>query len=271
MRNHVKGLEVVLPTGEIVTFGGKLSKNNAGYDIMQLIIGSEGTLGIVTKVMLKLYPEAKYSGTLLVSFDNCDQATEASIQVLKAGIIPLSIEYLDRTIALCAAEHLGEEWPLKEGSVDLMFILAENNEDSLYSISSEVEEICSHAGALEVLIADNEKDQARILNIRSNTYTSTKHSSILLTSQFLPHLCRLMRNFRNIGAKYNAVIDTVGHIGDGNVHNNIYLIDGKLPLYYEEMKEELYKMAVAVGGTITGEHGIGKTRRKNLPLQFNDI
>ncbi|HAS91490.1 MAG TPA: FAD-binding oxidoreductase [Clostridiales bacterium] len=273
MRNHVKGLEVVLPTGEIVTFGGKLSKNNAGYDIMQLIIGSEGTLGIVTKVMLKLYPEAKYSGTLLVSFDNCDQATEASIQVLKAGIIPLSIEYLDRTIALCAAEHLGEEWPLKEGSVDLMFILAENNEDSLYSISSEIEEICSHAGALEVLIADNEKDQARILNIRSNTYTSTKNIladslDISVPPAFMPEL---MRNFRNIGAKYNAVIDTVGHIGDGNVHNNIYLIDGKLPSYYEEMKEELYKMAVAVGGTITGEHGIGKTRRKNLPLQFNDI
>lgn len=273
MRNHIKGLEVVLPTGEIQTFGGKLPKNNAGYDLMQLIIGSEGTLGIVTKIMLKLYPEEKFSGTLLVSFDNCDQATEASTKVLKEGIVPLSIEYLDRSIALCSADHLGEEWPLKEGNVDLMFILSEDNEDSLYEICGIIEEICSNAGALETLIADNAKDQARILNIRSNTYTATKpilvdSLDIAVPPAFMPEL---MRNFKQIGEKYNATIDTVGHIGDGNVHNNIYLIDGKVPPYYEAMKEELYKMAIAGGGTITGEHGIGKTRRKNLPLQFSEV
>lgn len=273
MRNHIKGLEVVLPTGEIQTFGGKLPKNNAGYDLMQLIIGSEGTLGIVTKIMLKLYPEEKFSGTLLVSFDNCDQATEASTKVLKEGIVPLSIEYLDRSIALCSADHLGEEWPLKEGNVDLMFILSEDNEDSLYEICGVIEEICSKAGALETLIADNAKDQARILNIRSNTYTATKpilvdSLDIAVPPAFMPEL---MRNFKQIGEKFNATIDTVGHIGDGNVHNNIYLIDGKVPPYYEAMKEELYKMAIAGGGTITGEHGIGKTRRKNLPLQFSEV
>lgn len=273
MRNHIKGLEVVLPTGEIETFGGKLPKNNAGYDLMQLITGSEGTLGIVTKIMLKLYPEAKFSGTLLVSFDNCDQATEATTQVLRSGIVPLSIEYLDRTIALCSAEHLREEWPLKKGSVDLMFILSEDNEDSLYNVSGAIEEICSNAGALETLIADNAKEQAKILTIRSNTYTSTKHIladslDIAVPPAFMPEL---MKNFKSIGAKYNATIDTVGHIGDGNVHNNIYLVNGEMPSYYEEMKEELYKMAIAGGGTITGEHGIGKTRRKNLPLQFDEV
>jgi len=84
------------------------------------------------------------------------------------------------------------------------------------------------------------------------------------------YIPELMRNFRNIAEKYGAVIDTVGHIGDGNVHNNIYLVDGKMPSYYEEMKEDLYKMAIKMGGTITGEHGIGKTRRKNIPLEFNE-
>lgn len=273
MRNHIKGLEVVLPTGEIIKLGGKLPKNNAGYDIMQLITGSEGTLGIVTKIQLKLYPEAKFSGTLLVSFDDCDKAAEASIQILKAGIIPLSIEYLDRSIALRAAEHLGEEWPLKEGSVDLMFILSEDTEDGLYDISGKIEEVCSEMGALEVLIAESAKDQARILSIRSNTYTASKHSlvdslDISVPPGFMPEL---MKNFKSIGDKYNAVIDTVGHIGDGNVHNNIYLVDGEVPPYYEEMKEELYRMAIDGGGTITGEHGIGKTRRKNFPLQFDEV
>jgi len=273
MRNHIKGLEVVLPTGEIINLGGKLPKNNAGYDIMQLITGSEGTLGIVTKILLKLYPESKFSGTLLVSFEDCNQATEASTEVLKAGIVPLSIEYLDREIALRAAEHMGEDWPLKKGSVDLLFILSEDNEDSLYNVSGTIEEICSKIGALEILIADNAKDQARILSIRSNTYTASKHTlvdslDIAVPPAFMPEL---MRNFKNIAAKHNATIDTVGHIGDGNVHNNIYLVDGEVPSYYEEMKEELYKMAIKGGGTITGEHGIGKTRRKNLPLQFNEI
>jgi len=273
MRNHVKGIEMVLPTGEIVKFGGKLSKNNSGYDIMQLIIGSEGTLGIVTKILLKLYPESKFSGTLLVSFEDYDQATEASTNVLKAGIIPLSIEYLDRSIALRAAEHMSEDWPLKKGSVDLMFILSEDNEDSLYNVSGTIEEICSKIGALEILIADNAKDQARLLSIRSNTYTASKHTlidtlDIAVPPAFMPEL---MRNFKSIAAKHNATIDTVGHIGDGNVHNNIYLVDGEIPPYYEEMEEELYKMAIKGGGTITGEHGIGKTRRKHLPLQFDEV
>lgn len=273
MRNHIKGLEVVLPTGKIINLGGKLPKNNAGYDIMQLITGSEGTLGIVTKILLKLYPESKFSGTLLVSFEDCNQATEASTEVLKAGIVPLSIEYLDRGIALRAAEHMGEDWPLKKGSVDLLFILSEDNEDSLYNVSGTIEEICSKIGALEILIADNAKDQARILSIRSNTYTASKHTlvdslDIAVPPAFMPEL---MRNFKNIAAKHNASIDTVGHIGDGNVHNNIYLVDGEVPNYYEEMKEELYKMAIKGGGTITGEHGVGKTRRKNLPLQFDEV
>lgn len=272
MRNHVKGIEMVLPTGEIVEFGGKLVKNNAGYDIMHLIIGSEGTLGIVTKVILRLYPESTFTGTLLVSFDECDDATEAVSNVLKAGIVPLSIEYLDRTIALHSAEHLNEKWPFSKGNMDLLFILSEDDEDRLYDISEKIGEICTASGALEILMADSKKDEARILSIRSNTYTATKHMladslDIAVPPAYIPEL---MRNFRNIAEKYGAVIDTVGHIGDGNVHNNIYLVDGKMPSYYEEMKEDLYKMAIKMGGTITGEHGIGKTRRKNIPLEFNE-
>lgn len=224
-------------------------------------------------LLLKLYPESKYSGTMLVSFEDCDQATEAAIEVLKSGIIPLSIEYLDRSIALCSAKHLGEDWPLKKGSSDLMFMLSTGSEDDLYEESEKIEEICSKLGGLEVLIADSAKDQARLLSIRSNTYTSTKNIladslDIAVPPAYIPEL---MKNFRKIAQKYDAKIDTVGHIGDGNVHNNIYLVDGEVPEYYEEMKEDLYRMAIKGGGTITGEHGIGKTRRKNMPMQFDDI
>lgn len=272
MRNHIKGLEVVLPTGEIVKMGGKLLKNNAGYDMMQLMIGSEGTLGVVTKVMLRLYPEAHYSGTLLVSFEDCDQATAAATKTLQQGIIPLSIEYLDRSIALRSAEHLGEVWPLKKGSVDLLFILSEESEDALFDVGGRIEEICNEEGAIESLIADNSKDQARILNIRSNTYTASKSTLVDTMDITVPpaQIPELMKNFGDIARSHGATIDTVGHIGDGNVHNNIYLVNGEVPAYYEEMKTELYRMAVQLGGTITGEHGIGKIRRNYLPIQFDE-
>ncbi|WP_330634524.1 FAD-binding oxidoreductase [Anaerovorax sp. IOR16] len=273
MRNHIKGVELVLPNGKVMNLGGKLQKNNAGYDLLQLIIGSEGTLGIVTKVMLKLYPESKFTGTLLVSFDSYDQATEAATKTLQSGIIPLSIEYLDRQIALRSAEHLGEKWPLQKGNVDLMFILSEDSEDALFDVGGMIEEICEVVGAVESLIADSSKDQARILNIRSNTYTASKSSILDSMDITVPpaQMPALMHGFSSIAEKYHASIDTVGHIGDGNVHNNIYLVDGEIPPYYEEMKEELYKLAIQLGGSITGEHGIGKIRRKNLPLQFDEI
>lgn len=273
MRNHIKGMEMVLPTGEIIQLGGKLLKNNAGYDMMQLMIGSEGTLGVVTKVMLRLYPKSNYSGTLLVSFENCTQAVEAATKTLQHGVVPLAIEYLDRSIALRAAQHLGEDWPLKKGAADLMFILSEDTEDELFGAGEIIEEICSQAGALESLMADGTKDQARLLNIRSNSYTASK--SIMVDSMDIAvppaSMPELMKGFEDIAAKYGAVIDTVGHIGDGNVHNNIYMVDGKIPDYYEEMKAQLYTLAVSLGGTITAEHGIGKTRRHNMPIQFSDV
>lgn len=273
MRNHIKGVEMVTPEGDILQLGGKLQKNNSGYDLLQLIIGSEGTLGVVTKVMLRLYPEQKYSGTLLVSFENCDEAAEAASRTLQHGIVPLSIEYLDRSIALRSAEHLGETWPLKEGSVDLLFILSEDSEDALFNISEEIEGICSEAGAVESLIADGSKDQARILNIRSNTYTASKNLLVDTMDISVPpaQMPELMRGFSRIGDSYGATIDTVGHIGDGNVHNNIYLVDGQVPSYYEAMREDVYRLAVELGGTITGEHGIGKIRREFLPIQFNSV
>lgn len=272
MRNNIKGLEVVLPSGEVMALGGKLYKNNAGYDLLQLMIGSEGTLGVITKVMLRLYPEPQFNGAILVSFDSCDQATEAATRVLQVGIVPLAIEYLDRSIACRSAENLGEEWPLKNGSVDLLFMLAEESEDSLFNSSGIIEEICSNKGSVESLILDGKDQQDRVMRIRNNTYLATKPYMVDTLDIAVPpaDMPKLMKGFTNIAEKFGATIDSVGHIGDGNVHNNIYMVDGKIPPYYEEMKEELYKLAVEMGGTITGEHGVGKTRIKNLPLQLTE-
>lgn len=271
MRNHIRGLEVVLPTGEIINLGGKLNKNNAGYNLMHLMIGSEGTLGIVTKVILRIYPKEKYSATLVVSFNDFKNAVSTVPKILQEGITPLAIEYVDRDIALTAAEHIGEKWPAQKGCVDLIFMLSETKEDDLFDACMAIEKICNDNGAVDSLIADNSKDQEKILAIRSNTYTATKHDladslDITVPPAYTPSL---MDELMEIAKRYNTKITTVGHIGDGNLHNNILLVDGKLPSYYDDIKRDMYMAAIKYGGTITGEHGVGKTRIDHLELQLD--
>ncbi len=272
MRNNVKGMEVVLPTGEIIQLNGKLQKNNAGYDLMNLLIGSEGTLCIITKVMLRIVPKPKFGGTIVVSFDDYEQATDAATKVLKAGAAPIGIEYLDRTVARKTADFVHDEWPITKGKVDLIFVMAEESEDSIFNVCGMIEEICSEAGAVESVIYDGMEDQERILKMRQCSYFATKAFLVDTLDITVPPalIPELMRGFNQVAEKYGVVFDTVGHVGDGNVHNNIYSNRNGIPEHYEEMKTELYQLGLNLGGTITGEHGIGKIRRKNLSLQLDE-
>lgn len=270
MRNHVKALEVVLPTGEIVHFGGKLLKNNMALDLMNLMIGSEGILGIITKVTLRLYGKGKYTSTLLVSFDNDDDAASAVPDILQEGITPLAAEYIERIISVSSAKQLGTTWPCKKGSVDLMFIVEEPTEDLLYQNSEKIVEICEKHHAVDSIVADSEKEQRRLLEIRSNAYGPFKDRVADIMDAAVPpaSIPRFFEDVRALTKKYGREIVSLGHIGDGNIHNFILGENGKLPPHYEELKEEIYKAAVKYGGTITAEHGTGKIRRQHLSLQF---
>ena len=143
MRNYVKGVVVVLPTGEIVKLGGKLIKNNTGYNLMHLIIGSEGTLGIITEATLKLYPKMKYSVTLIAPFKSRREAIGVVPKILQSGVTPLAIEYIELEDILKAAEHLNERWPVEKGFSQLILILTDVSEDSLYMQAEEIERICN--------------------------------------------------------------------------------------------------------------------------------
>ncbi|MCD6435333.1 MAG: FAD-binding oxidoreductase [Clostridiales bacterium] len=270
MRNHIKALEVVLPTGEIVNFGGKLIKNNMGLDMLQLMIGSEGILGIVTKLTLKLYPKEKHTGTLLISFDNREDTIAVVPEILQAGIVPLAIEYMERDIAIESATHLGEVWPATKGSVDLIVILSEAKEDDLYEKSEQIVEICEAHNALDTLIAETTKEQDSILAIRSNVYTAVVHDAADALDMAVPiaAIPAFMNEIFEIAEKYGTRTPAVGHAGDGNIHNFIMRENGKLPSYYEAIKTDMYKAAVKYGGTITAEHGTGKTRKENMSLQL---
>ncbi|MCK8816879.1 FAD-binding oxidoreductase [Natroniella sulfidigena] len=273
MRDQVKGLEAVLPTGEIVSFGGKfgkLLKNNAGYDLMQLLIGSEGTLGIITKVVLKLYPEPKATGTLIIPYQKRRNAFQTVPKILQEGIIPMAIEYMEKEEIEDAVQGIGKEWPSKEGSSYLMVILAEDKEDTLYDKAEVIGEICEEVGAGEILIAETNAEQQSILEIRSHVLPAIAGKIVDSPDVTVPRskLAEYLDQLDQLAEEYNTKIPVIAHAGDGNLHPIILKEEGEVPAYYDQLKEKIYQVAVDLGGTVTGEHGVGMLRLKFLPLQL---
>lgn len=272
MRNQIKGLEVVLPTGEIIKTGGRLMKDNTGYDITHLMIGSEGTLGIVTKAILKLYPKSTHTGSLLVSFADKKSALEVVPMILRKGITPLAIEYLERDFMLRSAKDLGLEWPAQKGIVDLYFILDQPKEDDLYEVSSQIVEICEANGAVDSLIAETSKEQRIILEIRSHGYPSVKANVVDILDVAVPvgNIIHYMNGIEALSHKYNIKIPSFGHVGDGNIHSFIMTETGEKPEGYCALSDEIFELAIQIGGTITAEHGVGKIRNNSLKLQYSE-
>ncbi|MEJ6951323.1 FAD-binding oxidoreductase [Natronospora cellulosivora (SeqCode)] len=275
MRNQVQGMEVVLPTGEIVMLGGKegkLIKNNAGYDLMQLLIGSEGTLGIITKVVLKLYPEPKASGTLIVSYDDRHDAFKTVAKILQAGIIPMAIEYVEKREIELAAEGIAKEWPAKNGKYFLMIILSEDSEDDLFEKGGVIDEICTEYNAQDILIAQTLAEQKDILDIRSHILPAIKDGLVDSPDVTVPRgsLVDYLEILERLEDKYDTKIPVIAHAGDGNLHTVLMKDNGEIPSYNNELKKEIYTKAIEIGGTITGEHGVGALRVDYLPLMYSD-
>ncbi|MEL7647856.1 MAG: FAD-binding oxidoreductase [Sedimentibacter sp.] len=272
MRDQVKALEVVLPTGEIIHAGGKLIKNNAGLDIKDLIIGSEGILGIVTKATLSIKPKDKYTGSLLVSFENEEDAVKAVTEMFKAGIRPLAVEYMEKTAILRAAKDIGMTWPSDVGNVDLYFIVSERKEDDLYEMYETIVGICDENNALDSFVAESSKEQRTLLEIRSHVYPSMHKMVVDAIDAAIPmkNLSRYMEGIKNINNKYGVEISTIGHIGDGNLHNSILTEDASKPECYDQISDEIFKLVIQCQGSITGEHGVGKVRNEKLKMQFTE-
>ncbi len=273
MRGYVRALEVVLPTGEIVRWGGKMIKNNMGLDMIHMMVGSEGILGIVTEATLKLYPRADHKATMLISFPDGETAAKA-VPVVLSTMTPEAIEFMDRETALVAAEHLGKTWPARnDGKVDLMFIVTSSEEEDLYKQAETVVEICEKHGAVDTLMADSEKDQRNILEIRSNMITAYKE---LLADAFdtavpISKIPEYVKDLKALCEKYNQPSVTFGHFGDGNVHNVLLKVDGKAPDYLDQMRNEMYHIAVdKYQGTVTAEHGTGLLRKPYMKVMFSD-
>lgn len=266
MRNYVRGLEVVLATGDVLKLGGKLMKDNLGYDLMQLIIGSEGTLAVITRAWIRLYPRLPATATLIVPFDKRSKAVEAVPKILQSGILPLALEYVERAPIERSAKYLGLEWPCKVGESFLILVLAEPSEDALYAQCEKILSLCEKLGSLEPILAESREEQDRILKIRSEIYTALKPDMVDILDATVPpaSIGVFMDEVERIAERYGTYLPAYGHAGDGNIHVHIMREEGWSIDDYDRIRGEIYDAAVRLGGTITGEHGVGALRRSSM-------
>ena len=270
MRNHIKGLEVVLPNGEILKLGGKLLKDNAGYSLMHLIMGSEGTLAVITKVILRLYPEERATATVAATFGDISNASKAVLDLLKSGVSPLAVEYQDKHLNLKSAAHLGLHWPLQDkGRADLMVMLSEKDEETLFKSCAVIDKIFEKYSAEKCVFAGTAVEEAELLAIRSGSYEVIKDIIVHSFDMAVPpgDMPEFLEALWVLVATYGTSTNITAHIADGNVHHDIILVDGRIPDYYGELKTKMYELCFRFGGTITGEHGVGKHRVADLGLQ----
>jgi len=263
MRNNVRAVQVVLTSGDIVDLGGKIHKDNVGYDLMQLIIGSEGTLGVVTKATLQLYGSENASITLVVPYTSRAAAIATVPKILQQAGPPQAIEYVEKDLMERTAEHLGTHWPVATGQYYLIVILAEATRDEVLAKSLKIYDACKEYTSLDVFAAESARDQENILSIRSNLYTYLKPQILDILDIVVPisKLEEIVTTIQDIAKESGIPLPVYGHAGDGNLHVHIMRKQGvEACKYLDDLTDRIYKATSEVGGVITGEHGVGRTR-----------
>ncbi len=272
---YVMGLEVVLPTGEIVALGGKRVKDVTGYDLIQLLVGSEGTLGIYTKIILKLLPLPTAQVDLLVLFKDVQTAMAMVPEIMTNGrIIPTAIEFMDKLSVQTTCKYLNEELPYEQAGALLLIEVDGNSEEQVEREYETIGELCLERGAIEVYVADNYTTQERVWAVRRNIAEAFKVYSPVQSLEDIvvpfAQIPDLIPELERLSAKYNVTIPCYGHAGDGNLHVTIVKHpDTPLEHWHEQehaVLVELYEVVKGLGGTISGEHGIGSKRREFMPL-----
>jgi glycolate oxidase len=276
-RDYVRGLEVVLPNGDVVNLGGKVVKNSSGYSLKDLMIGSEGTLGIVTKAILKLLPLPKKAVSLLIPFDSLEQAIETVPKIIKSKSIPTAIEFMQREAILAAEEFLGKSFPDKSSDAYLLLTFDGNSTEEIEKDYENVANICLEAGALDVFISDTEERQESIWSARGCFLEAIK----ALTSEMDEVDVVVPRNkigefvtfTHELEHKADVRIKSFGHAGDGNLH--VYILRDELKedewhAKLDEVMQIMYDKAKELKGQVSGEHGIGFAKKGYLKQSLPD-
>jgi glycolate oxidase len=271
-KDYVVGFEAVLPSGEIIKLGGKLLKNVVGYDLISLIIGCEGTLAIITKIILKLVPLPKAKIDLLVPFDNYTTASQTIVEIIKSKVVPAAIEFMDKESILACEECLGRQLPFRDAEAQILIELDGDDKEYLEKQAEMVGELCLNKGASDVLVADTKANQEKLWEVRRKISESLKLTGGLKVSEDIVvpinQMPKVLSQLQELSKRLAVKIVCFGHLGDGNIHVNILkkqLADEVWNKILPDAINGVFDITVAAGGTISGEHGIGVTKKKYVP------
>ncbi len=272
-RDYILGVEAVLPDGKIVKFGGKNIKDVTGYDIVRLLIGSEGTLAIITKIIVKLLPLPESRKTLIGYFDNMSLAADLVVAIFQQGIVPTAIEFMDKITMKAVENYLNVNLPDADAMV---LVEVDGNKLAVEDEAEKILKIYEKTGAKEVRLAKDDKEADKFWIIRRESLPSLKakggdqlEADIVVPRYFLPDY---VKNIHKLAEEYNCEVATYGHAGDGNLHITIIYHKSSFEdlVNANELLEKFYREAVKLGGSLTGEHGIGITAAPYLKLQLGE-
>ncbi|MFC1991292.1 FAD-binding oxidoreductase [Chloroflexota bacterium] len=274
-RHNVLGLEAVLPGGEIISTGGEFVKCSTGYDLTQLIIGSEGTLAVVTKVILKLTTRPLKREVLFVPFPDLQSAIDAVPDILRLKMTPIGIEFMERGIIEIVEKFLDIEIPYHQYDAFLMIIMEGESEGEIYEYFSSLEEICKQHGAIEMTVPGSERARRRLLDTREKFYSALKKYApmeIIDVVVARSKIADFVKKVKEISAQHGIPVIVYGHAGDGNVHLHPVCLDMSEQEWSKRLPDlisDIYRAGVAFGGAISGEHGIGLAKKEYLPVQMD--
>lgn len=274
-RDYVLGLEVVLPTGELLKTGVQTAKGVVGYDLTRLMVGSEGTLGVITEMTLKLIPLPEARQTILAFFDQMALATRTVVEILQARILPSALEFMDQASITCVEEYLHLGLPTRAQA--LLLIEVDGDREATARQGEMIQQICQGLGATGVKKAAGTQEAEELWKARRaispavfRLRPNKINEDIVVPRDKIPEA---VERFQKIGRGLDLLVISFGHAGDGNIHVNV-MFDGKKPGEKEKAQEavaEIFKVVMALGGTLSGEHGIGLTKAPFLSLELNSL
>ncbi len=276
-KDYVLNIQMVLPTGELIWTGANVLKNATGYNLTQLMIGSEGTLGIITKIVFRLIPFPTKNLLMLVPFRSAEEACAAVSQIFQAGMVPSAMEFMEREAISWASDYLKIPLNLPEDiQAHLLIELDGNNLDRLTMEAEQLYELLQSHNIGEILLADNETQKAELWKVRRNVGNAVRYNSIYKEEDTVvprAELPKLLHGVKEIGKRYNFKSVCYGHAGDGNLHINIIKGDMSDDDWNNKLTEgiiELFELCVKLGGTISGEHGIGLVQKPYIGIALGE-
>ncbi|MBQ9769604.1 MAG: FAD-binding oxidoreductase [Clostridia bacterium] len=276
-RDYVRALIVVMPNGEILTLGGAVAKNSSGYSLKDLVIGSEGTLCIITEAVLKLVPLPKVSVSLLVPFPDMKSAIEAVPQIIRSKVVPTAVEYMSRDTIVFSESYLGKKFPDTKNDAYILLTFDGNTEQQVENDMSTVAELCLSIGAIDAYIVDTDERKKSVWSARGAFLEAIKASTTEMDEcdVVVPvnKIDEFIKFTHELAKEQNVRIPSFGHAGDGNLH--IYICRDELG--QEEWEKTLsacfdamYKRAEEIGGLVSGEHGIGYAKKEYMKKQYGE-